>query len=285
MMRKFFNKGIFFLIGCSALFLFCTQKTDGFALSKVLSELSPHPEWETDEFLERSALNQPYYYLGHGAQTYAFVSNDGKYVLKFYRHHRTKHPLHPLAFALSSPLKNRLFQTLAKREKKRLKDFKSYLLAYHHFRQESGLIFLHLNKTSHLKTKLTFFDKIGVKHEVESDKIEFLLQKKATLIYPALEEWIAKGQLDKAKEGLSHLVILLNTRLERGLFDKDPDLQSNFGFIETTPIQIDVGRFTLQPSQNPAEELIRITDRLCSWLDQRAPSLAEHLRQEVAKCA
>ncbi|NGX37326.1 MAG: hypothetical protein K1000chlam2_00480 [Chlamydiae bacterium] len=269
-------KKIFLL--CAGLILirhFCLTQTDGFSLSKIHSDLSFHEEWKTSGDLG-TICDQPFHYLGHGAQVFAFVSEDQTAILKFYRHHRTKHPLQCLAFVFP-----RISRTLEKRKLKRVKDFSSYKIAYDHLPEETGLLYVHLNKTAHLKKKVELYDKIGVRLFVDLDKVEFLLQKKANLVYSTLEEWIERGDFQSAEKGLTNLVQLLRVRHDKGIFDKDPDLKTNFGFIGDQAIQFDIGRFKQESSQNDSDSLIRITDRLCVWLDEKAPQLAEHLRREV----
>ncbi len=274
-----------FLLITLLLHRFCQVQTDGFSLGKVQSNLPFHPEWETTcvkSYLD--ALNQPFYYLGKGAQTFAFVSEDEKYVLKFYRHHRVGHPFSKISWLLPSSLRRRLKQTIAKRENKRLKDFSSYLLANSMLQKETGLVQLHLNKTKE-PMPTTLHDKIGVMHKVDLKEMEFILQKKADFFYPTLEKWIAAKEFDKAKGALSNLISILHNRCKKELFDKDPDLATNFGFIGEEPIQFDVGRFKVDPSRSDPEiygdELIRITDRLCVWLDTKAPELSTHIREEI----
>ncbi len=267
-----------------ALYQFCSHATDGFSIRKIQTNLETHSDWETPNGY--FALDQPFSYLGHGAQVYAFVSFDGKYVLKFYRHNRASHPFAFLAPLLPPPLKKRLLSTIEKRKNKRLKDFSSYLLAYHHLAKESGLLDLHLNPTEEQR-KVKIYDKIGVEHILDVSHMQYLLQKRAKPIYALLEEWISQGEMEYAKEQLSKLVTLLRTRCQKGIFDKDPDLKTNFGFTDDGPIQFDIGRFKLDPTRTDPniyrDDLIRITDRLCQWLEERAPALAAHIEQEIAK--
>ena len=284
----FFKKCFLFCLGVFALHYFCQKQTDGFALSKIQSNLKPQTEWETVCPNHLSSIaGQPFYYLGHGAQTFAFVSKDDRYVLKFYRHHRTGHPLKACAFFLPYPWKNRLAQTLEKRLLKRLKDFSSYKLAYDKLQNETGLLCLHLNKTTTLNQKVTLYDKIGVQHVIDLDQMEFILQEKASLLYPTLEKWISCQEIETAKQGLSQLISLLRTRCQRGIFDKDADLKTNFGFIDNTPIQFDIGRFKPDPSRADPEvyreDLFRITDKLCQWLETRAPELVTYIQTEIKK--
>ena len=231
-------------------------------MTRIQSNLSYHPEWDvpqTNENEIKAILSQPYYYLGRGVQSFVFVAQDGKTVIKFFRHHRLR------------------------TDAKVAKDFGSYLLAYNRLREETGLLYLHLNKTNHLKQTLEIVDKLGIHHPIDLDKYEFIVQRKATLTYPAFDEWITEGKTDEAKEALTSLVHLLKTRAERGIFDKDPDLNTNFGFIGTMAVQIDVGRYRVKEIPFDRNELIRITDHLHQWLMERSPVLDEHLKAELSK--
>jgi len=82
------------LFGISALLTerFCRRQTDGFALSKMRSNLFFHSEWEVASLFPSeqekvlSLLDQKYHYYAKGAQCYVFLSKDQNYVLKFFRH-------------------------------------------------------------------------------------------------------------------------------------------------------------------------------------------------------
>jgi hypothetical protein len=249
----------------------------------IQSKVSSKIEWETTSC--PPCFEQPFFYLGHGAQSFAFVSADGKYVLKFYRHNRARHPLIFLAPLLPVPLKKSLLATHAKRQNKRQKDFSSYLLAYHHLAKETGLLGLHLNPSPVGKVKL--YDKIGVEHIVDLGQMQFIFQKQAEPTYAAIEKWISQGKIEYAKEQLSQMITLLKARCQKGIFDKDPDLKTNFGFTDEGPIQFDIGRFKYDPkmadSNHCRDELIRITDRLCKWLETKMPALSIHIQEEIHK--
>src|SRR6266567_3530070 len=71
----------------------CKGPTRSFALCKISSSLPPNKEWETaplegesERELER-ALCQPYHFLSKGAQAFVFKSEDGRYVIKFFKLH------------------------------------------------------------------------------------------------------------------------------------------------------------------------------------------------------
>lgn len=253
-------------------------------MARITSNLSFHPEWEVSSLLDReelkSIVSQPYHFLGKGAQSFVFASEDGKTVIKFFRHHHLSVPFWyrwiPFQWAQES---------IRKKESKLSKDFASYKIAYEVLRKEAGLLYLHLNKTSHLHLTLDLVDNLGIHHPLPLDDYEFVIQRRATLAYTALQEWIDAGRIEEAKSGLTALVQLLAYRSQQGIYDKDPDLNTNFGFIQTQPIQIDIGRFKHRSLPQDSNELFRITDNLHQWLMQRAPELDEHLSQELKRAS
>ena len=256
---------------------FCKEQTGRFTVLRITSDLTPNPAWETtplsseDHTHIKKILSQPYSYLDNGVQSFVFASSDGQYVIKFFRHDHLDGP-----FWLTPHQK-------AKKQAQLHKEFLSYKLAYENLCEQTGLVFLHLNKTNDLHLTLDLVDKLGIHHPIPLDKYEFLLQKRASLLYTALNQMIEENRLSDAKETLSKLVGLLAKRAEKGISDKDPDLITNFGVIGTTPIQIDVGRFSPSEPKLDKDEIIRITDRLDQYLITRCPELQQHLKTQIEK--
>lgn len=277
-------KGIVVIIGVVLLQRFCHNQTDGFALRKIISELSFHEEWETPSLNQedpiRQILSQPFFYLGKGAQAYVFVSRDGRYVLKFFRHdHMRTEPWH---FLLT---KEHRSERLMIARDKLIKDFTSYKIAFDNLREETGLVFLHLNKTNNLNITIPIYDKIGIQHFISLDSMEFILQKKVQPFFPSLQQWIAENNIPLAKQALTELISVLKGRFLKAIYDKDPDLNTNFGFLDGHPIQLDVGRFKQDSFYCNHEvykrEIQRITDNLKQWLDVHSQDLSLHLQQVV----
>jgi hypothetical protein len=240
MSRKTFKCAIYLLaiaIGAVLIKQFCHKRTDGFALYKILSSLPFDPEWDScfSDLEESGALSkildQPFYYLAKGAQSYVFVSEDGQTVIKFFRIYHLRPPMWLNALCMPPTLQPYKIRKMIEKRSELRKDFSSYKIASETMKEETGLIYLHLNKTSHLNRRLTIYDKIGIAHELDMDKMEFLVQKRATLVYPAIDCLMKNQSLKAAKEAISALVSLLLTRYEKGIFDKDPDLNTNFGFL------------------------------------------------------
>jgi hypothetical protein len=295
-MAKKYLRGFLFLAGTILAGVlakqFCYKQTDGFAHYKILSSLSFNPDWEVNNAAEAeisAILDQPFRYLAKGAQSYVFASEDGQYVIKFFRIYHLQPPLWLRMLSLPPLLQTRQIKKMMEKREELNKDFTSYKIAFEEMREETGLLYLHLNKTTHLKKTLRIYDKIGIAYDLEMDQMEFLLQKRAKLVYPAIDALMKTQGLGAAKEAIGALVQLLLARFEKGIFDKDPDLNSNFGFLGVQPIQIDIGRFSKQKEDLTEgaykEELLRITDNFRQWLDAHYPLLSEHLLSEIGKIA
>jgi len=167
-----------------------------------------------------------------------------------------------------------------------IKTFTSYKIAYEEMKEETGLVYLQLNKTDTLQQPLVIIDNLGISHRLDLSKMEFLVQKRASLFYPFLEKTIQEKGLESAKKTVSDLVDFLVIRNKKEIFDKDPDLTTNFGFLDDEIIQIDIGRFRKDPQRKDLvvyhDEILRITDQFNKWLKIHYPVLSEHLEHKIA---
>ncbi len=233
-----------------------------FSVNKIQSDFSFHAEWESHVPLENPqeverALNQPYRYLATGAQSYAFSSRDGKYVIKFFR---MKHLFPP-------KWKKYSLERLAEYEKNLASVFSAYKQAYEELKEETGLVFIHLNKTQVLNKRLIVVDRLGGRYEVDLDQTEFIIQKKAELVFDRFKRLYKEGKQEEIKSLAESLLKMIRFRLEKGFSDLDLAVSHNYGFIGSQPIQIDVGRIT--KTKRREGEYERISERLRSWLKQR----------------
>jgi hypothetical protein len=269
-----------FLFTCLLFFCFfklSQWQNEGFSLQKIQHCHDFNPDWEIVSSLSQEELatifNQPFDYLSKGAQTFVFASRDGKYVIKFFRFlNKYATPLEFLPF-------KKIQRTAEKRSGKLQKDFNSYKIAFEQLQEETGLVFLHLNQTNHLKTRLTLYDKMKSQYKLCLDEMGFILQRRADPFYPTLTNWIKEGKTQEAKKALSELVHLISKRMALGISDKDPDLKTNFGFLNGHPIQFDIGRFKMnEPDQG---DLMRILSPLECFLDEKSPELARYLKDEI----
>lgn len=283
---RFVIEGLCLGILGTALSFFCNRYTDGFTLSRLDSVFPNEAQWELSFPAEEigvfeKAINQPFYYLGRGGQCFAFASEDGAYVLKFMNNHWRR----PQQWWLSLPWPSALQKSFAKPFqrilRKRDRDFQSYRLAFESLKEESGLLYIHLNKTDYLHTSVKIIDKLQIAHLVDLDTTPFILQKRAKKLYPYIEETMQQGNEAQAKEAIQQVLNLIVKRCKQGIFDEDPKMHANIGILQEEsglqPMFIDIGRFKKDPTRAVPEvyqkDLEVMTKRFRLWLQENYPSL------------
>lgn len=272
---------------------FCDQKTDKFRLGRLYSTLEHDARWETTPLSGKeqqevdALLDQKFTYLASGGQCWAFVSADGTAVIKFFKHHRRTLPGWIKALPLPRTLSERREVRLRKKEGKLFRDFASYKLSYERLSQETGVVYVHLNKSHHLKKRLTIVDKLGIEHTIALDEVEFVLQQRADLVYPYIKTLVKNNDMEGAQAAIRSIVELIVTRCQKGVFDEDPRIHRNFGFREGQALIIDVGRLVNDPERKNPEVYIRdlhkITLRFKEWLSRKHPMLVPMLESEIER--
>ena len=265
---------ILFLVGFNFFEHFAHKKTDGFSMQRIRFPHDSTKSYSTQ--IDPQILKQPFHYLDCGNQCFAFVSEDGQYVLKFFKYANPPVP----HFLTQIPLINKLKALRPHRYEKALwkqrRDFEGYQLAYDHFREETALlaVHFHLSQTP-LCAELT--DKLHITHKLDLKTTPFILQKKASPIYKQLQLW---GPEEK-KEGIISLVQLLKKRIALNLKDDDVHFYSNFGFVGKAAVQIDPGHFTSGSYQNPELELKTLLQPLIRWCQKNDPTLIPVIEHEA----
>ncbi|MFZ0565127.1 MAG: hypothetical protein WAM28_02940 [Chlamydiales bacterium] len=265
------------------LFIFAAVQhlSDGFALHKISSELAYSRARETPCFPSekiKEILSQKFYYLEKGSQCYVFESEDGQHVLKFFRFSRYRLPWFAKHLLLPPFLSELQEQHLQKKEKKLYDLLTSCKLAYKELLEESGLVFLHLNKTSSLNQTVVLYDRLKRPFPIDIDQYEFLIQQKGEPTYSYLSKLIAAKEQNKAVKALQDLVDALTSRFQKKIGDRDAVIHKNMGFRNGKVQYFDVGQFYMDPKvQNPSvykEEIKNIFRPLALWLKEKDPQLA-----------
>lgn len=267
------------------------QLTGGFNLANIHSDFVFQPQWEVRplSIAEKSqldaALDQTYHYLGKGCQSYVFASQDGRYVIKFFKYQRFR--LQPWLLYFP-PLPAIVKFREEKNEKKwhKLDGFvKSWKLAFEDLKEETGLVFVHLNKTREMHKNLVIFDKLGLEHRVVLDQMEFCVQRKAEMLCDVLMRYQKEGDFAAASHLVDKLLALILSEYARGLADNDHALMQNTGIIEGRPIHIDVGQFVRNEEIKQPEvyhqELFTKTYKFKKWLGVHYPELGSYLEERL----
>ncbi len=284
---------ILLVISCYGLGRLYFRLTGGFTLANISSSFPFQPQWEVrslsleeQEEFEKAAC-QPYFYLGKGCQSYVFASQDGAYVIKFFKYQRYRLPSW-LTYFPPLPAFVKYRQEKLERKWKKLDGFvQSWKVAFENLKEESGLVAVHLNKSSHLQKPLVLYDKMGRKHLVDLDQMEFCIQRRARLLCETLLDYKEKNHLNEAKALLHHLITLILSEYARGLADNDHALMQNTGVAQGKPMHIDIGQFvfneTIKKPEVFCQELFTKTYKFKLWLKEHDPELADYLEEELSQ--
>lgn len=221
----------------AALALLARSQTKGFTLSKIspvvsLGQSSPF----TPEIAH--ILDQPFHFLAAGGSCYAFESADHQYVLKFFKFHHL-------------------------RPTKLQRVFSSIQYAYTQFRAETGLVYLHLQPTAD-HHPITIIDPTHIAHTLDLAATSCFIQRKAELAYP----YISKLEPEKAQAACQQIIDLIQLIHARGFDDVDPNIETNFGFIDGQAVKIDVGPFipATAETQFPNSKHIKALQKFSAWM-------------------
>jgi len=233
------GKQIFSLVLLLAAGAFAYQKftfVERFSEDKISSSLPVHPQWTipvpAESMQIKEILGSRFKFLGEGAQAFAFESQDGKYVLKFFKMRR-----------FSPSTADYLCPHVVRRRLKNLRwVFNGYKIAYENFRQDTGLVFIHLAKTDYLKQQAIVIDDKGQEHQIDLDKTEFVLQEKAELLFDRLAKLHKAGDREDVQKSIAAVLELVKRRIDKGYADRDKGVSNNFGFVGERAIQLDIGR-------------------------------------------
>lgn len=272
---------------------FCHMQTKGFQLTKIQSTLSFNPAWETPELQKeertslQKTLNQPYKFLGSGGQCYAFLSADGQHVIKFFKHHHMR-PDSFLNKIKLSPKWHHLRLKLSGGDQEKLQEiFNSCKIAYDHLKPETGMEYIHLNKTKGQFGTLYLIDRIGIQHKIPLDDYEFIVQKKALYLYPELRKLQEAHDLNSIYQIIDSLFELFNKRFHLLIGDRDPIFKRNFGIIDNHVVEFDQSSFyyneDLKKPYIFKREMFYEMLKLHKWIHKKIPEAAEYFDKRYAE--
>lgn len=228
-------------------------------------------------------FNQPFHYLGKGAQSFVFESEDKKTVLKFYRFpsHLRRFPWthHPFGYLFSTSRKN-----IKEHNLKRLElSFHSFFLAADPLVDETGVLYVHLQPTTTLEQKVHLIDKLGYHYEIPLDPIAFVVQKRGESFLPRFKKELKAGNQEICKQMLNSLIHVIGQRSKHHITDLDNMDNDNYGWLENKAIHLDIGRFQEKESINVKEEILRVSHPLVRYLSEASPELLNYFESQAEK--
>lgn len=266
------------------------KANDHFNVRHVQPSIEADPRFDipsTDTAALKAIVQQPFYYLAKGCHAFAFVSEDRQYVIKFHRY-----PSHMRVL----PWLNRPFSYQFSTKRKKIKEYNWQRIRYHlenyknsfcDLKEECGLIYMHPNVTDDLDEKIHLIDKNGNHYHLPLNRMTFILQKRADLLYPTLDRLTQNQDLESAKQVVSSVIELFLRCCQKGYVDEDPILRRNYGVLGTQFIHIDLGDLVYQEEiKQPSNYIPHVRNRTFSLrkrLVRDYPHLVEHYDQEISK--
>lgn len=270
--------------------------TDDFRLVHITHNLPFYLDAETvvtaqDKELLDKISKQPFTYIGKGAQSYAFLSEDGEHVLKFFKFKHLKP--HWLVQYLPNigPFKEVKEKSIARKKRQFHSVFDGYQLAYDRHRKESGLLYIHLSSTNEIGQSVELFDKIGRRHILDMDANIFVVQERVVVNRHAMKEALNNGDLALAKLRIHQIVNHYLAEYDKGIYDRDHGVLHNMGFIGDRTIRLDVGKLSRAPRMKEQEnwepDLKIVALKYHHWMKDKYPEYYDEvissLEQELAK--
>lgn len=254
-MRRFLVL-IFFAIPMLLLPTLVKRFTYGFRVAKMQLDFPHRPEWDLPCAPGiRKILEQPFHFLGKGAQSYVFESEDGTSVVKLFRYDQPIIPAKVEALLSASKM------------------------AYEELREETGLIYIHLNETALDLPVLHCTDALGRKYRFPLDQYRFAVQKKAEKFRDTFQK--AHASREEMRNRIDQFLSLLEKRVAKNIQNTDPSLSRNFGFLADRAIEFDFGNYCFCPTLNGSTEIRRYTSKLRRWLKKHDPEWVAYLDERV----
>jgi len=241
--------------------------TDGFRLSRIEGFEEIGKERAFSEEAE-VALSQRFFYLARGRQCFAFVSEDGKYVLKFPRLDRYKDRILFCAFPSSSDQKRQ--SNLSRKERL----FDSFEIACDQLQEDTAILAMYNAPKTGKEVEIV--DRLGRKVRLPLEKTGFILQRKLPLFKDVFQEAFANHDLKEINRILDRLLAVVVRVADRGIVSKDGSFLKNFAFDEKQAYQIDVGSY-YRMDHLPSNEVFAISihsnvETLRAWLRHKDPA-------------
>ena len=251
-------------------FLFLLADEPSFDLKKIESSFPADIGYKTPlspEVLEM--LDQKFTYFAEGAQSFAFSSEDGRFILKLFKQNKFFTP----------------YSSCRQNLKKKVKLFRSFRIAIEHMQEETGLLFLHLVPNSGFSKEIVLVDQHKQEHRIDLNNYEFILQKYAHLVCTTIDHLMSANEEEKAKRVLDTIFDYFKKRISKKITDRDPNILTNLSYCDGKIIQIDPGFFDFKKDRMGDLKKIKEKNKhaFAVWLKEKFPSLHSYYLEQLEK--
>ncbi len=280
----------FFLMGFGLLICY---KSFGFSIAKITScftydetsKIKPLSDIEKN-YLVENVFPQKFYSLGSGRQYYIFISEDQQFILKFFKirtHQRTG------KFNVLSRFFYRMlgFKQEMKDQLISAKMLNNYKYVYELLREETAIVYLHLDKTYEFLAGVTLIDEKGKEHHLDLNSIEFIVQRRAQKFYDHLNALVKQAKDEDLAASIRSFFQLIAIRCEKGFTDQNLDLRHSFGFIDNIAVRFDCATLSYDPAikypSNFRNAVLESAEKLQEWAQDNYPEATLLIQEEAQK--
>lgn len=264
--------------------------TGDFRVSNITYDLQEEAEMDVTVSTEdlnwaKEVLSQSFQWIGHGRQIYAFVSEDGQYVLKILKFKRLR-PSWIVKIGSYIPIIREYAVQMEELRLRRIeKLFNGYFIAYNKDKMNTGIRYVHLKRGSELNQTITIKDHLGIEHKLDADQTLFAIQNRAVMTKHYFKDLLDRSDINGVKIALAKLFSLYRLESEQGIIDMDQNVMLNTGFIGCQPIRLDTGQLKEIPGitkEQVLADLTKIVDkRLARWFQKYYPKYSQELIAEM----
>ncbi|MEC7840142.1 MAG: hypothetical protein VX777_08905 [Chlamydiota bacterium] len=250
----------------------------------------PLPKVNLEDPTIKKALKQSFSYLGQGNQTYAFISEDRNYVLKFFKFGNLKPTLWHTWLPDIGPIQKVKHKKRMSQEGRLTRIYEGHWIALTHNKENCGLIAVQLDPLGYFDQTVKVRDRIGQIHTINLDTTVFALQEKATVARDLFDKYLIKNDIQQIKTLIDQIFNLYLNEYSKGVYDRDHNVIDNVGFTETKAIHIDVGKLKYDVEIKNKEKYIpdlkdKVVKRISSWVTRHYPqhsrSVDNYLTQKI----
>ena len=264
----------------------------GFEPSHIVCKFPYRKDWDVNVSEDLTTFvnvitQQPFHYLAKGFQAYAFMSQDGEYVLKFFQQQRLRErPFkeEPLKYMFDKSYREKAAFKLRHKEE----IFSSSKLSFEEIPEETGIIYVHLNKTDGELRGIRLYDQRGQACKIKPDSVSFIIQRRADYVIPTITALMKKGDIEGAKRRVDQIIDLLLVLARKKIADSDYALirNNNIGFSKDRAIYIDTGHLSKNDDLNVYKRMkyefsVRLKP-LYEWMKINYPDLADYYLEKKA---
>jgi hypothetical protein len=288
-MKAILYKPLIFFFLFIGIAFFCDYQTKGFRFYEICSDIENRPSWEISETPPSDKISplfsQVFTFYSKGDQSYVFLGEDQETILKFFKHdHLSPIKLLKKIFPFSHfhVLLTKVFQS---KDRYLIPVFDSAKIAFDHLKEETGLLYVHLNKTHGICPIIEIKDNLGISHTVALDETEFVIQKRAKLAFPKIKRLLVQKDFISAKQHIRELMRALSSRCEKGIRNVDYSSHRNMGILHHHIIEFDIGSYVYDVSVTEETgkkiELLNHTKKIRRWLKKYSPDLITFYESQI----